>query len=571
MIKSALSLALTLSLYAVQTNQFAQHVTSENGLSHNQVNVLSVKPDQKLWLGGKRGISIFNGLSWQQIKLPENLGSHYITQNSIAHFKGATLIGTENGIAIYRRGNWQSLHQIKKQNLERITKIMSTDKAVWLWFGSNIAVSEDLVDWKLYSLTGLISDLFTLNNHAYLIQNNNIQQLQIDGTISPQFALDQALTFVTQETNTHVFAVAENRKIVRVDIEQKSQLPLAIVQADITALAYDSLLNRLWIGTSAGLYYLENQSLQKYQHAEMNSRYITALVVSTQKLGFQANSILWVGSYNGLYQVIQPATRILKFPATISSISENRTEFLVGSDDGMFRVGKTQFQLAPFLPNLFNSKRIEAQHRTDDKHLVATVDELFVLQNELVTYRTKTVNNVALTRIFKFIQTPVGVLILSKNGHVFAYQNNTLSLMYQSENQAELIDAALDSKAHQVWLLTEKSLESLDLSTKQITHNLKSHMPAQPTALAVDESGLIFGTENNLIQIRNDSVQAKPILASTAIEGIYQQSADVLFVRSDRKIYGLKRNLAINSYLPFYIANAEDGVNALRSPRFFYG
>lgn len=79
--------------------------TVKDGLADNFVQAITADPSGKIWIGTKKGISVFDGASWTSFTMDDTMNSNNI--RCIAVDKtGVIWFGTDNGVISYENGDF---------------------------------------------------------------------------------------------------------------------------------------------------------------------------------------------------------------------------------------------------------------------------------------------------------------------------------------------------------------------------------------------------------------------------------------------------------------------------------
>lgn len=284
-----------------QTKNFRfEHITTDNGLSSNQVSDILQDKNGFLWISTQDGINRNDGYNFKHFKhIPGNLNSlsDYAASHIYEDSNGNFWIATREGLNVFNPDSETFTHYNPQKDstvLLGSEKIVCTteDKYGNIWIGTRKGLN--LFNPKSKSFTLFQNNPSDKNSLSF----NYITSLLFDSKSNLWIGTQHGLNKFNYKTNS--FEVILNIP----------QNPKSIGGNRITALFEDSNGN-FWVGTSNGLNKLTSFSEDKYQftsfkHDPLNQNSISNNNVSEITEDFRGN--LWIGTIGGGINIFNPET-----------------------------------------------------------------------------------------------------------------------------------------------------------------------------------------------------------------------------------------------------------------------
>lgn len=270
-----------------QNSHRFEHLTTENGLSQSDVNVIFQDTDKFMWFGTHDGLNRYDGYNFSVFK-PDTKNIKSISSNLIWKIidddKGNLWIGTTGGGLSYFdrkteefinfKNNPNNVHSIASNYIT----LLFRDSSNRLWVGTSQGID----------MTDLSKPIDSLKfNHYNLYQNsaeptrnsNNVSTFYEDKMHQVWIGGIYGLSKLSRDSNGDIYFQSINNLI-------------GLPTINVKAIAEDSNGN-LILGTNSGLYrYSPNADKDQLQYIQDGS--YNAVSIS--------NNHIWAGTDNGLYE-----------------------------------------------------------------------------------------------------------------------------------------------------------------------------------------------------------------------------------------------------------------------------
>ncbi len=325
---------LFIKLNAQTTRIEFSHITTEEGLSYN--NITQIIQDSKgfLWISTFNGLNRYEGYNFK-IYLPDNSDPNSISSQSISNIledrEGYIWVGTTDGLNKY---NWKTEKFKRYRNDPQVFSSLSNslvysvfeDDNGTIWIGTLNGLNKYNRDKNNFTVFKKVSDRFNPDslNSVVSIEEDNEGNLWL-GTWNGLTIMKKdgkiLKTFFSQPSDAKKF---EYRKI---------------------SVIFKDIMNNLWIG-------MNGKGLKKYnpQTGKFTDYYFDPKNPNTISDGFvtsilqDKNNKLWIGTRNGL-NIFDPKqnmfTRIFNNPQNSSSIVGNHISSIIQDKSGIIWIGTT--------------------------------------------------------------------------------------------------------------------------------------------------------------------------------------------------------------------------------------
>lgn len=245
-------------------------ITVQDGLSHSTVYDITQDADGFIWFGTREGLNKFDGKSIQTYYQENGLSNNQI--NTVNSTSRGLLVGTFRGLDVF------------KPAYSRFENLLSREE-----IGGNIISVFETENKEI--LVGTTNGLFKIDEDGkkhHLLKNVWIQGIEA--------------------FKTNVFWVALHKKIILINnVGEKIreyQIPESQEKyrdgSTYTILSiFKDHLNTLYVGTTRGLYYI-NQESEKFQYINLTKEVEREAEV-IRSITADKNNVLWIGTESGVF------------------------------------------------------------------------------------------------------------------------------------------------------------------------------------------------------------------------------------------------------------------------------
>ncbi len=240
-----------------------EHFDTKNGLVNNRIATLFLDQEKSLWIGTNLGVTRIRTGQITRYARYNGLSDDYV-RAVLKDLDGSTWVGTSAGLNHIRSNG--IAHQGRSQGLasDSIYSLMQR-KPGELWIGTADAGISILEAGKFRHIT---------RNQG--LPSNQVRSLVADG--------DRVWAGLGARAGGGV-ALIENEKVTR----------LFGSELAVRALFLDSK-KRLWIGSTAGIFYIENDEIKAWNNPGVNLQYAFAFYEDER-------GVLWAAADDGLYRI----------------------------------------------------------------------------------------------------------------------------------------------------------------------------------------------------------------------------------------------------------------------------
>jgi len=273
-----------------QTDERFEHITRNNGLSHD--NVYSIIQDKYgfLWFGTQDGLNKYNGYNFQKF-YHESTNSNSLISSSFGRIyedsKGFLWFGTyASGLDKYDPVKRTFKHYLHDEDnpatisSNRIRCIRESPEG-YIWIataGGGVNRLDPITD-EFVHYKNKIDDLNSLSD-------NNVNSIVFDDTGNLWIGTGVGLDYLNTKTNTF-----SSYELGRESFDDNKKLPVRTVIIDRFGI--------LWIGTTDGLFVLdaETNEIREYNHSLSDKNSISNGYINT--IIEDSEGTIWVGTENG--------------------------------------------------------------------------------------------------------------------------------------------------------------------------------------------------------------------------------------------------------------------------------
>ncbi len=315
----------SISFSQVDENAIFEHYSIENGLSQNSVYSIIQDDNGFLWFGTLHGLNRFDGYNFDhffsQPDDPLTISSNVVLSSLHLH-NGKLLFGTYSGINIFDQRK-EHFYRILLSNFDHgelssdIIRILYQDNNKNIWAGTD---------------NGLFC--YNFDEKRILKYNLNDSAWSDEDAVFVRDIKQDRYGRIWIATYGGVFVLDEHRKIIQHFSEKTKK---DAINSD-AALSLLSSGKYMWVGTEAGLCKINvsDFSVKHYnEHHALNNEII-------RSLNLDSDSLLWVGSNNGLFFYDENADVFHVFkhnPEQVNTISANKIFSLFEDNVGLVWIG----------------------------------------------------------------------------------------------------------------------------------------------------------------------------------------------------------------------------------------
>lgn len=462
-------IALSLVVFAQQSNIKFDRINYKDGLSQSDVTCIIQDHKGLIWMGTQDGLNRYNGYEFSVFS-HDLLDSNSIS-NSYAHviFEDSDSnlwIGTENGLNLFDRTkqtfshflNENKAQQSKKHNVWSITENENDHS---LWIGT---------DKQLYHLQKINTPdtAYVKIEKVNINFSTNIYQLNIRKLL---FSDTEHLMIATEGNGLILFNILT--KDFRHYTADNSSL-----KSNMVWDVHKDINGAITIATNNGI------NLYNHQNKQLtSSKNIDALIGNKiiKTLYEDKAGILWIGTETeGLFKLksLKSVDQYV-YSATIStSLSSNKVNTILEDRSGIIWVGTQagvnkfdkqkqffrHFQHWPNLPNTISSNMVWSIFEDRDENLYVGTDQgltFFDNINGKVIHLTPDFsheNNLKNIGIYSIFQDKAGKIYLGTDGGIFTFENNKMThLQLKNFNNARTYTIIEDNK-QRLWAGTKEGI-----------------------------------------------------------------------------------------------------------------
>jgi diguanylate cyclase (GGDEF)-like protein len=236
---------------------------TKNGLVNNRIATLFLDQEKSLWIGTNLGVTRIRTGQITRFARHNGLSDDYV-RAVLKDSDGSMWVGTSSGLNRIKNNQTQQWRREQGLSSDSIHSLMQR-KPDELWIGTADA--------------GI--NIFQHGKFRHLgrdkgLPSNQVRSLVADG--------DRVWAGFGTRTTGGV-ALIENERVTRLFGEDLA----------VRSLFLDSK-RRLWIGSTTGIYYIENNELKSWQKPEINLQYAFAFYEDER-------GVLWAAADNGVYRI----------------------------------------------------------------------------------------------------------------------------------------------------------------------------------------------------------------------------------------------------------------------------
>jgi ligand-binding sensor domain-containing protein/serine phosphatase RsbU (regulator of sigma subunit) len=452
-----------------QTYNFTNH-TVETGLRQGQI--LAVYQDKQgvMWFGTNGdGITKYDGISYEYITdkggLPDNT-IYCITEDEI----GNVLIGTNNGLSVYKDGKFKNYTTANGLTHNRIFSIFIDSKHSTLLGTALGLCTYANGSCKAYKLGSKIDNanifsiyedshkalwLSTLGSGLFKCFKNKVKNYTtVDGLRS-----DDVFSFVEFEKKHLVFTISGM-------YELKNDIPVIIKPTGYLADdTYNCVRinknNILWIGTNKGIL---KYSKNEFKHYSIKNGLVDN---SIWKIFEDREHNLWFASNNtGVSKYTNDAQKTIK---KSEGIIENEVTSLYQSENNQLYIG-TKNGLSIKSENTFENISINDNNADIysivkeelNSYLLATSNGVIIKNNsdlKHVYYKDKTSS---LNVVYKILINNKKEILLGTEGGIGILKNNEIQKHTGIDDKVKFVQSIYEDKYNNLWIGTDDGLYKYD-------------------------------------------------------------------------------------------------------------
>ena len=240
-----------------------EHFDTKNGLVNNRIAALFLDREKSLWIGTNLGVSRIRTGQITRYARNNGLSDDYV-RAVLKAADDSVWVGTSSGLNRIKNDEIQKMGRAEGLASDSIYSLMER-KPGELWIGTADAGISVFQSGKIRQITS-----------AQGLPSNQVRVLVADG--------DQVWAGFGARSGGGV-ALIENERVKQ----------LFGGDIDVRALFLDSK-KRLWIGSTSGIYYIENNEFKPWKRPDVNLQYAFAFYEDER-------GILWVAADNGLYRI----------------------------------------------------------------------------------------------------------------------------------------------------------------------------------------------------------------------------------------------------------------------------
>lgn len=283
-----------------------QHLTTDDGLSHNSITSIYQDERDFMWFGTRNGLNLYNGKIFKIYKKEKN-EPNSVLYNDIYHItgdkKGHIFIMTNRGVSSYNIAK-DSFKTVIQQNIKAMyfakRLYFATSKQIFTFDKGKISTFYEIPKnlnctitrlhvWKDSVFIGTNKGVYRLTPHKKL------QQLIHEGYTSDILRCHDGTYWITMSSGHGVYHIHNDDRIE--NFRHNLQNPNSL-SSDFTHRCCEDSVGNIWIGTFNGLNRYDPQSGKfirylKYENSKSLSQ------PSVWGLYCDKQGTIWAGTYSG--------------------------------------------------------------------------------------------------------------------------------------------------------------------------------------------------------------------------------------------------------------------------------
>ncbi len=240
-----------------------EHFDTKNGLVNNRIATLFLDHEKSLWIGTNLGVTRIRTGQITRYARHNGLSDDYV-RAVLKDIDGSTWVGTSAGLNHIKNDEVQQWNREQGLASDSIYSLMQR-KPDELWIGTADAGISILQAGKFRNIA-----------HNQGLPSNQVRGLVADG--------DRVWAGMGARAGGGV-ALIENERVTK----------LFGSDLAVRALFLDSK-KRLWIGSTSGIFYIENDQIKAWKNPSVNLQYAFAFYEDER-------GVLWAAADNGLYRI----------------------------------------------------------------------------------------------------------------------------------------------------------------------------------------------------------------------------------------------------------------------------
>ncbi|HEY5772484.1 MAG TPA: two-component regulator propeller domain-containing protein, partial [Chitinophagaceae bacterium] len=520
-----------------------QHLTFDQGLSHNRVTAFTQDKYGLIWIGTNDGLNRFDGYK-VDIYRNERGDKNSLPENSVrclfTDSHGVVWIGTTNGLAYYdyRSNSFQSFFSNSKDEnslpFNNISAINEDANGI-LWIGTNSGLcsfdiknkrfKRFLHDGHSNSISGnVIRDIeFAPDGTMWISTNNGLNRLELSTMKFNSFFNDpndsttlsgNTLTKMAIDKNENLWVCVNettflecfNTKTHRVSHFKTFTEKQSHISNNSPRDIFVDRGGRLWVGTGQGGLYLYSPGKNIFYQYKADLLDPNKLHSNSIIEMYQDNSgMIWLGTHSYAERFNPDESKFIfhqpKFPATqnfvnplVQVVAEDSSHNIwIGTDNGISILDRktysyTSYQWDPKDPHSISSNGVQAFCKDKWGNMwVGTMKGLNLydpIEKRFRKFYSKKDTSFAMS----FIQS----IVSGKNGDLIIGGQAGLSIIYNFENDSvhtllkDAVRIIYEDRSGVLWIGTEASgLIKYDRLTKE--KERFKNLPEDSTSLASNQ------------------------------------------------------------------------------------
>ncbi|MBK8848446.1 MAG: PAS domain S-box protein [Bacteroidetes bacterium] len=436
---------------------------------------------------------------------------------------GRLWLGTMNGLA-YNDGN--GFHMYRQHALLSNNPVAAIieDRNQNLWFGTTRQ--------GLCRLTGNKISVFNTDNG---LSSDNITSLATDKNGHIWIGCDEGLNkFDGNKFSTFT---------------QTNGLP----SNNILSLCYDTLKNRLLIGTSNGLVYLESGIIKKLNQELLDTVAITSFLAEKDKITFGSNGRIYRMDGNRFEIIYNEETEqsdIERKPA--SSIIRGNDGALWATFNGYglirFQAGmRKNYSTANGLPSNY---ALSMCNDREGNIWVATQNGLAKLRHNIFNIITTTQGLTSNKILATYKATDTSIYAISYSGGIMEVSDNATKVLLAENSIKSSPWCAMADSSKYIYIGATNGVSRFDLNTGQIDFPFAGISRNVVHAIAKDhDNDLYFATDKGVFIQQKDTlknINFKSGLNENKTRKLFCDSKGTIWIGTMRGLYFLENRQAIN-------------------------